>query len=692
MIDRKTQSRTWPFAVSLALAAAAAAVYLPGLHQKFITYDDPGYVTENHHIRNGFNAESISWAFTTGRQSNWHPLTWLSLMLDYRIGGGEPWAFKLTNLLFHAVNASLLFLVLYRMTGALWPGAIVAALFALHPLHVESVAWVSERKDVLSTFFWLATMWCYTRWLQSPKLWRYLLILAALAMGLLSKPMLVTLPFVLLLMDLWPFKRWPPAPEANGSQKGKKTVADPPRVSLRRLFIEKIPLFILASASCVITFLVQRKGGAVASMELFSFPVRLQNAIAAYAAYLGKMVWPVNLAVIYPHPGRTLPIHEVAGAVILLLLLTAICLWQGLKRDRRWLLVGWLWYLGTLVPVIGLVQVGAQAMADRYTYIPLIGPFIAITWLAGEAVNKAAIPRPVAGFASIAILGILAGLSVRQVNYWKDSITLFTHAVESVPNNYIAHGNLGVAYNEAKQYEKAIPHLQETMKFLRDDAAVHNNLGCSYMQLFQYDKALPCFEKAVLLEPQKEIYWFNLGKTLLKLQQPEKAAAAFEKTLSMNPDSAVHHQQLGQALAQLGRYDQAVKHLREAIRLDEREAEYYSDLGNVYLMKDAYSQACEQYEKAIAIQPDLMIAHNNLSVALILDGKKEQALSKARALAEKNPQNADAFCTLGTIYLQLARPEDAISAFQQALRIDPKNIPARQGMHAAQSAVPKSSP
>ncbi len=418
--------------LSIALAVVTLLIYSRSFDAGFIQFDDPDYVVQNGHVLQGLTPDSVRWAFTTLACANWHPLTWLSLQLDASVyGGSKAGGFHATNAFLHVANTVLLFLILGRMTGAVWQCATVAALFALHPLHVESVAWVSERKDVLSTLFWMLTMAAYVAYVRRPSLARYLLVALALAAGLMAKPMLITLPFVLLLLDYWPLGRWKngPAPALPSE------IADRP-LSPGRLLWEKIPLIVVVLASCVVTFVAQRAGRAVGTLETYPLRVRLLNALLAACTYLGQMLLPIDLAVYYPHPGAQISIPLALAAGIVLLAISWLVLWPG--RRFPYLAVGWLWYLGTLTPVIGLVQVGRQAMADRYTYVPSIGCFLILSWGVADLALARRWPRLAPGALAGVILGVCGALTWVQLGYWHDDFSVWEHTAEVTKSNALA--------------------------------------------------------------------------------------------------------------------------------------------------------------------------------------------------------------------------------------------------------------
>jgi tetratricopeptide (TPR) repeat protein len=478
----KTQDRIPTLLICLILSLVTFASYWQVKNNALIDFDDPLYVTENKGIQSGFTIESFKWAFITNQAYNWHPLTWLSLMLDYRLFGLGPAGYHLTNLVFHIANTLLLFYVLFLMTGALWRSAFVAALFALHPLHVESVAWVSERKDVLSTFFWLLTMWFYVRYVKRPSFASYIPIFISLALGLMAKQMLVTLPFVLLLIDYWPLNRF-----LNS------------KFSILNSIIEKIPLFALSLIASLIVLYVQSKATLVRGIHQFPIGFRIENALLAYAGYIGKLFYPLNLGILYPYPLTDPPMWQVAAAGLLLLGITIVVF--RFSNNRRWLIIGWFWYLGTLVPVIGLVQVGLQSMADRYTYIPLIGLFIIVSWGAAELAEKLKCKPAVLAASAVVVLSFLSFLTYRQVSFWKDSITLFEHTVAVTRDNDILHYNLGRLYLQQGVPDKAIFHWTQAVSIKPDQPTIHKNLASLLAQNGNIDEAIDHYRQALIYKP-----------------------------------------------------------------------------------------------------------------------------------------------------------------------------------------------
>lgn len=507
----------------------------------FIELDDHMYITENNHVREGFTRKGITWAFTTFHAANWHPLTWMSHMLDCQLFGLRPGMHHLTSLLLHTANAVLLFFLLRLMTGAIWRSAFVAALFALHPIHVESVVWIAERKDVLSTFFFLLTMWAYTHYTQSQRFDLYFLALLFFTLGLMAKPMLVTLPFVLLLVDYWPLNRlqFGKSPK-NSTLKGITS-------STGGLLLEKIPFFSLTAVSCVLTFLAQHQAGALRTLDVFPLKIRTANALISYVRYIVKMVWPHNLVVFYPYPGNILMSHVISAGLFLasVTILFAILARRG--RRLSYYAVGWLWYLGTLVPVIGIVQVGSQAMADRYTYIPLIGLFIIISWGFFDMVRGRKNRHIVFAISTGIVVLALLTCTWFQVGLWKNSIILFDHAIKVTDKNYKARNLLGIALERQDRLSDALGNYFEAVRYKSDYAEGYYNIGTVFLRQGKIRKSLE--------------YYF--------------------KALEIKPDYADAHNNLGVALARQGRLKEAISHLHEALRIDPELSHARDNLGAV---------------------------------------------------------------------------------------------------------------
>ncbi|MCP4682680.1 MAG: tetratricopeptide repeat protein, partial [Desulfobacterales bacterium] len=604
---------------------------------------------------------SISWAFTATYATNWHPLTWLSHIMDIHFFGIKPGNHHLTNVLFHIANALLLFLVLRRMTNGLWQSAFVAALFALHPLHVESVAWVSERKDVLSTFFWIMTMWGYCRYVERPRTTRYVLVIFFFMLGLMAKPMLVTLPFVLLLMDYWPLKRF---------QFEKNIIG--------RLILEKVPLFALSAGSCIITYVAQQSGGAVVPMSLHPVTVRFANALVSYTAYIGKTIWPGHLSVIYPYQ-QILPWWKVAGACLLLISISLLAV-RTIKR-HPYLAVGWLWYVGTLVPVIGLVQVGGQAMADRYTYVPIIGLFIMISWSVPGLLERW--NKKKTGFAvmGLVVLSILAVGSLVQLRYWKNTMTLFERADSVTDNNYMVHNNLGFAFLELGKTDEAIRHYRESIKVNPRSELSHNNLGLALQRKGNIVEAIHHYFEALRINPNYELAHNNLGLALVKEDRINEAIDHFSEAVKIKPDYADAHNNLGDALAKQDKTSEAIRHFSEALRIKPDFATVHNNLGSCLAKQGKVKEAIHHFSEALRIKPDLPVAHYNLGIILATQGHTAEAISHYHKALTISPDYGEALNNLAWIHATNKNPKyrdgkTAVRMAEQVCKIAGHNNPA----------------
>jgi len=562
--------------MGLLLALITLLVYLPAVRDGFVNYDDRDYITENSVVQKGLTWTGIKWAFTTvftnGHASYWHPLTWLSHMVDCELFALNPGAHHLVNVLFHTANVVLLFLLLLRLTGELWPAAFIAALFAWHPLHVESVAWIAERKDVLSTFFALLTLLAYTRYALKKsrverrasradtfvpaldsRLWtfNYTLALFFFALGLMAKPMLVTLPFVMLLLDYWPLQRM---------------TSDPWPVSkVLRLALEKWPFFLLAAGSCVVTFVAHIE--AVITLQEYPLNLRLANALISYEQYLAKMIWPWPLAVFYPLPNHLSWIRPMVPTAAAVLGILSWLIWRT-RRQCPYLLVGWLWFLVTLVPVIGLVQVGGAAMADRFTYFPLIGIFIAITFGICGLADRFQFPQKVIATAAVLILAICLILTENQLRYWHDSETLFAHALAVTKNNHVAHTNLGVTLEQKGELNEALAEYRAAEQLAPELYEIHNNLGNLLNNLGHPNEALVEYRWAVLLKPSLPYLHNSAGMVLAELGRFDEAMTQFKEAARLDPTYPWAHLEIGKLRLKQGRDAEAIDEFREALRID----------------------------------------------------------------------------------------------------------------------------
>ena len=691
------------------LVVAVFLVFGQTLRHGFVNYDDDKYFFSNLPVQAGLTWNGVVWAFRTVFASNWHPLTWLSLMLDVELFGTGPAGPHLTNVILHAVNAVLLFLLLRRLTGlrsdksvgasspqagTLWPSAFVAAVFAIHPLHVESVTWVAERKDVLSGLFFMLTLLMYARCVQgvtsdkwqvtgkgaaaaapdSSRVTRhaslfYGLALLFFALGLMSKPMLVTVPFVLLLLDWWPLGRVTSLRQASARQASDQPslrsfgpagewqvtrlqIPVPQLSSFNHLLLEKLPFFLLSAASCVVTILVQRE--AIKSMIVLPFTLRFGNALISYVTYIVQTIWPENLAVFYPYR-FDVPVWQIAGAGVLLLSVTVLVM-VAAKRFP-YLPVCWLWYLGMLVPMIGVVHVGSVARADRFTYLAQIGVYILLTWTVVELTASWRSRRWVLGGGAMVVLAVLITCARAQTAYWHDSELLWTHTLACTLSNSIAHNNLGSAFRDQGRMEEAIAELQKALAINPDYAEAHYNLGNAFLQQGRMEEAIAQYQMALEIMPDDEEVHNNLGNVFLQQGRMEEAISCYQKALEINPNHAKAHNNLGNAFRQQGRLEEAIAH----------------------------------FQKALAINPDYAEVHNNLGVVFTQQGRIEGAISQFQKALEIKPDYAEAHYNLGNAFLQQGHVEEAIAHFQKALAIKPDYAEAQNNMAWVLATCPQAS-
>lgn len=569
------------------LALLTVAAFWPALSHTFINYDDPGYVTENAHVRSGLTLENVRWAFSTTSMGIWHPLTWLSHMLDIRIFGMNPMGHHLTNILLHTASTLVLFTLLNRLTGALWQSALVAAIFAVHPLRVESVAWVSERKDTLSTLLYLTSVLFYTLYAQRPSVMRYLPVVALLALGLLAKPMLVTLPCALLLVDFWPLNR---VRTDAGSDTGTAAAPWSRALGLIRanmgLLTEKLPLFMVSALFCMIAVHAQKAEKALMAVQNYPVMQRLPNVVSAYAMYLWKTVWPTDLAVLYPLPDHV-PLLRLMLALVVLVAVTAVAFRQSPRRP--YLLFGWLWFLGTALPVIGLVQIGLQSMADRYSYIPSIGLYVMVVWGLSDILSGRSCRTYALAITAAAVVVSLFLATRSQLAYWRDSITLFSHTQDVTRDNFVAHTNLANAYTKAGMFDEALRHYQESLKIRPHaaiayykkihDAFVYSSIGSIYEKSGNLEYATKLYRTSLELDPANVYVHSNLGIALISLGRTGEAIEQFTRALRLNPDFSDAHYNLGLALDSLGKSEEAIAHFNEALRINPDDHDARQALG-----------------------------------------------------------------------------------------------------------------
>lgn len=645
---RPAQNRRLDFTIGILLFLITLAVYSQVRSYEFIGLDDPDYVTENPHVRAGLTSEGFVWAFTTNRDGNWFPLTWLSHMLDWQLFGQQSGLHHVSNVLIHALSTLLLFSLLKRMTGSRWRSAFVAFLFALHPLHVESVAWVAERKDVLCAFFWFLTLWGYLLYVERPRAGRYLLVLVPFCFGLMAKPMIVTLPFVLLLLDVWPLRRLQmERPATSGKSKQKAWPGDRMK-PLAGILWEKAPLFALSAVSAAVTYAVQQGGGAVTSLGWVPLSARLGNALISYVAYLAQMLWPTRLAVFYPHPWN-LPGWQVATAGLAVLSISILVL--RLVQSSPYLAVGWFWYLGTLVPVIGLVQVGMQARADRYTYIPLVGIFLMLAWGVTDVFGQWRQAKSVLAALSLVACSACLAFTWVQIQNWRNSETLFGHAIEVTAGNYLGYYGLGGA--------------------LRDQGRL--------------DEAVSCYREAIRIFPGFDIAYGGLGDVCLRQNRIEEAIGHLSEAIRLNPGTPEEHIDLGIALDKSGKGGEAISQMLEAIKISPDSANAHYNLGRVYANAGRIPEATAQFHIAIRLQPDNAEAHYNLGVTLASQGNMNDAVAEFGTAIQLKPNYAGAHNNLGSALANLGRIDEAIAQFAEALRLMPDSEEARRNLEYARS-------
>lgn len=645
-LSRRLRPDFW---ICLALLGASLAVYAPVRHFDFVNLDDLEFVRDNPHVRDGLTANSLAWAFTSGESANWFPLTRLSYLLDAQFWGMRAGPQHVTNLLFHALAAICLFAFLRRATGTSWPSALVALLFALHPLHVESVAWVSERKDVVCAFLWFLALWAYVRYAGRPGVGRYLMVLLPFCLGLMAKPMIVTLPLLLVLLDIWPLRRRP------------------------RLW-EKVPFFALSVVAALATYLVQQHSGAVGSIATYPFGLRVENALVSYAVYGARMFWPVRLAVFYPYPAD-IPAWQTVVAAVVLTCVTVLVLRSF--RARPYLAVGWFWYLATLAPVIGMVQAGEQARADRYVYVPMVGLAIMLAFGAADLLRHAPRARLATAVPAGAACLACAVVANAQVQHWRDSESLFRHTLAVTSGNYLAHTNLGSALAEIPgRLPEAIEHYQAALRIRPGYADAHNNLGAAWAQMpGRLPDAIAEFSSALAARPDFAEAHYNLANALAQVPDrlPE-AIAQYEAALRIRPDYLAAHLNLGTALLRTpGGLPDAIAEDQTAVRLDPHMAEAHNNLASALArVPGRLPDAIAEYREALRADPNYAKAHNNLGNALAqMPGGMPDAIAEYQAAVRVNPAYAEAHYNLAVSLQEAGRIPEAIGEYEAALRVNP---------------------
>ncbi|MBD3320116.1 MAG: tetratricopeptide repeat protein, partial [Chitinivibrionales bacterium] len=643
-----------------ALIIATACAYRPVQNYDFVNYDDNHYVYKNPHVTTGLSLENVRWAFTRSHASNWHPLTWLSHMVDYELFGLNAGGHHLISVIIHLINSFLIFVFFRGVTGAVWRSGLVALLFAIHPLHVQSVAWIAERKDVLSTLFLMLALLAYKEYATRPGAGAYARVLAYFLLGIMSKPMLVSFPFILLLLDYWPLQRI-----RFGGYLQKKDSGIYQRRMLSELIVEKIPLFLIVVASSLLTFAVQKSGGAVAD---FSFPARIANAVNSYLVYIRQMFWPQNLAVLYPHRGMpplgniVLSAGVIAGVSLVSIFALARAPWFG---------VGWFWYLGTLVPVIGIVQVGYQSHADRYTYIPLIGLFICLAWGIEKATEKIKGRKAVAGIVFPVLLAVLTMRSKAEVSYWENSITLFTRAIKAGHPTALAYNNIGSKYLEMEMPDSAEYFLGRALKISPEFAASYYNLGLIAAREGAIERAKGLFEKAVEYDPQYVDAYHALGEANEKMNQTERALEYYRKALNLNAGFWPAYNSLGYYWLQKKELDSAIYHFKKALDSKRDLWETHNALAYAYAENGKISTAVLHFKRAAEINPDAFAPYNNLGAIALKS--KEYVLAEAlfEEAIKRNAESVQAYINRARANVGLKKYGRAVSNLQAAAEITP---------------------
>jgi protein O-mannosyl-transferase len=689
----ENREKRFNIGLCLILIVCTIAVYGRMVGFDFIDYDDPTYVSNNQTVSQGLTWEGIKWAFTTSYAANWSPLTWLSFMSDREIFGSGAAGFHLTNVLLHIANTLLLFWVLKRYSNALYASFFVAAIFGLHPLHVESVAWVTERKDVLSTLFWMLTMLAYLRYLECRTVLRYMIMLVVFSLGLMAKPMLVTLPFVLLILDYWPLRRLSASSfrlgltklttshsgQANSVESPAGSSENTPGVGLHWLIIEKIPLLILSVISSWVTFVAQKTGGSVVGLSIFPLDYRIGNALVSYCEYILKMFYPIGLAAFYPHSAAGLEDWKIAASIACLLTITVVVI---LLRNHRYLLAGGLWYLGTLVPVVGIVQVGRQAMADRYTYIPLIGLFVMLVWFAADIIGKWRYRAVVVGITGTILISTLMVLTFKQVGYWRDTMTLFTHTVGITEDNYLAHSILATHYAHNGDFDKARSELGMAMGLKVNEIDVLYNIATCLAVLGRTDEAIVYYNKILAITPGDSDTYIALASMETDKRNFERAIDLYRKGLKYHPERGDLHGQLGSLFYQMGQVDQAIPELETAVKLKE-DSKLYGNLGVAVSSKGQVQRAIECYEKAIQLDSFNAEAHYNFGNLYLAQDKPTQAADEYIKAIKIRPNYSKAYGNLGLALSFMGKYEDAVEKFHNAINLDPNNVEARFNLAAS---------
>jgi protein O-mannosyl-transferase len=668
--------------VIISFIALIFIIYTQVLHFGFANIDDSVYITQNSHVLGGLSAEGFKWAFTSTFAGFWHPITWLSLMLDAQIYGSWAGGYHLTNLLLHLASSIMLFMIFHRMTGSFWRSGFVASLFAIHPLHVESVAWIGERKDVLSAFWGMLTIYAYVCYVENQSVKRYLLVFVLFFLGLMSKPMLVTLPFVLMLLDYWPLQRISfrfRSSDVMGTDKKSFIIAK--KASVRRVIIEKVPLFILIIPISMVTFFSERKFGALPTAASFPLDMRIYNALVSYVRYIEKTLLPVNLSVYYPHPGMW-PVWQVmiAGSIIILL-----SVWVFRKTTcYPYLTVGWLWYLGTLVPVIGFIQVGPCSMADRYTYIPLIGLFIMFAWGVPDLVRRFPYKKAVLSFGALLLIIILSVLSWQRCKLWGDNFLLWDdvlkkYNISSISNIKekhkiaFAYNFRGVGYAEKGNYRQAIEDYNVALKINNQYGEALNNRANAYGMIGQNDSALLDFAQLITVNPKFADAYYNRGGLYLTIGDLDKAINDFTEAIKIDPNMADAFNNRGVAFRFKRQYEKSFADFNQALKLNKNFAEAYFNMGMIFQTQKQYFPAIANFTEALRIKPAYIDALFSRGVAFAFLGKYEHAMEDFNSVMQIDPKNIAAIKNMGIMFKNMKRYEESSVEFKKILLIKPND-------------------
>ncbi len=645
--------------ICLCLVVVTLSAYGQLRWHDFIGFDDEIYVISNRNVRDGLTLEGLKWSlgFKNEKRTYWHPITWWSHMLDVQFFGLDPSGHLMTNLSLHALNSLLIFFLLRRWSASAWPAAIAASLFALHPIGVESVAWVASRKNLLSSFFWILTLLLYARYSERPGPGRYAAVVLVFILGLMAKPMLITLPFVLLLLDYWPLRRLEP----NISKESQRAL-------LLRLIVEKIPLMALSILSIVFSVSSLQGHNSLMPHNAVPIGIRIANALVSYVVYLGKLLWPLELSVFYPFP-RSIPLWQPVAAMLLLLSVTLFVL--RLHRSKPYLITGWLWYLGTLVPVLGLVQAGLwPATADRFVYIPFIGLYIMIAWGSVDILADWRYSRTfLVVFASLMV--VLAARTWKQAGYWKNSLTLFGHALEIDRNNILAHNNIGKALIEQGRVAEAVEHYKVAVSINPNYISACKNLGAALGLQGKNDEAVSFLLEALRIDPHQADVHYNLGNLFSEQKRPTEAIRYYSEALRLNPKYFEAHNNLANLLADMGRIEDALRHFKAALLVNPRYAKTHNNIGTAFTRQNRLKEAVYHYRTAIDIRPDYAEAYNNLGVILKQQGQVDEAVIHYRRALQFNPEYGEAHFNLGLALASAGNLEMAALHFDEALRIKP---------------------